>query len=72
MGPENANGCTRDAENVLGFEFLDRYHKDGDEFLSHIIKVTGDETWVSFVNVEIKQSKKWMCTHSQNKLKKFK
>jgi hypothetical protein len=29
--------------------FLERYHKDGDEFLSHTIQVTGDETWVSLV-----------------------
>jgi hypothetical protein len=35
--------------------------------------VTGDETWVSFVNVETKeQSKQWMRTHSPNKPKKFK
>jgi hypothetical protein len=34
--------------------FLERYYKDGDELLSHIVGVTGDETWVSFVNVEIK------------------
>jgi hypothetical protein len=53
--------------------FLERYHKDGNEFLSHSIQVTGDETCISFVNVEIKQqSKQWMHTHSPNKLKKFK
>jgi hypothetical protein len=35
--------------------------------------VTGDTTWVSFVNVETKeQSKQWMHTYSPNKLKKFK
>jgi hypothetical protein len=34
--------------------FLERYHKDGDEFLSHIVQITGDETWVSVVNVGIK------------------
>jgi Fe2+ transport system protein B len=52
---------------------LEQYHKDGDELLSHIIRVTVDETWVSFVNVETKeQSKQWMCTHSPNKSKKFK
>jgi hypothetical protein len=34
---------------------LERYHKDGDEFLSHIIQVTGDETEDSFVNVESKE-----------------
>jgi hypothetical protein len=52
---------------------LERHHKDGDEFLNHIVRVTGDETWVSFVNVETKQqSKQWMHTHSPNKPKKFK
>jgi hypothetical protein len=53
--------------------FLEQYHKDGDEFLNHIIQVTDDETWVSFVNAETKeQSKQWMHTHSPNKLKTFK
>jgi type VI protein secretion system component VasA len=43
--------------------FSERYHKDGEEFLHHIVRVTGDETWVSFVNVETKeQSKQWMHT----------
>jgi hypothetical protein len=53
--------------------FLHRYHKDGDEYPSHIVRVTGDETWVSFVNAETEeQSKQWMQTHSPNKPKKFK
>jgi hypothetical protein len=53
--------------------FLEQYHNDNDEFLNHIVQVTGDETWVSFVNVESKeQSKQWMHTHSPNKPKKFK
>jgi hypothetical protein len=51
--------------------FLERSYKDGDEFLNHIVK--GNETWVSFVNVETKeQSKQWRHTHSPNKPKKFK
>jgi histone-lysine N-methyltransferase SETMAR len=51
--------------------FLQRYHDEGDEFLDKI--VTGDETWVKFVNVETKeQSRQWMNTHSQNKPRKFK
>jgi hypothetical protein len=50
--------------------FLKRYHKAGDEFLNHIVQVTGDETWVSFVNVKTKeQPKQWMHTHSPNKPK---
>jgi hypothetical protein len=53
--------------------FLEQYHKDGDEFLSHIVGVTGDETCLSFVNVETKEeSMQWMHIHSPNKLKVFK
>jgi hypothetical protein len=37
----------------LALLLLEQYQKDSDEFLSHI--VTGDETWVSFVNVETKE-----------------
>jgi hypothetical protein len=53
--------------------FLQRYHKDSDEFLSHVVRVTGDETWVSSVNGETeKQSKQWMNTYPPNKLEKCK
>ena len=53
------------------FTFLQRYWEEGDEFLDRI--VTGDETWVQFVNAETKdQSEQWMHTHSTNKPKKFK
>jgi hypothetical protein len=53
--------------------FLERYHKHGDEFLNHIVRVTGDGTWVSFVNVETKeQSKQWVHTCSPYKPKHFK
>jgi Mn-dependent DtxR family transcriptional regulator len=44
--------------------FLQRYYKDGDQFLNHIVGVTADETK--------EQSNQWMHTHSPNKLKKFK
>jgi hypothetical protein len=51
---------------------LKRYHKDGDEFLSHIVGVTGDKTWASFVNVKTKkQPKQWVHTHSPKKPKNF-
>jgi hypothetical protein len=53
--------------------FLEWWHKGGDEFLNHIGRVTGDETWVPFVNVETKeQSKEWIHTLLRNKTKKFK
>jgi hypothetical protein len=52
--------------------FLEQYRKDGNEFLNHIVHVTGDETWVSSANAETKeQSKQWMRTHSPNMPKKF-
>jgi hypothetical protein len=47
MGSENSHGCAQNAENGCGFDFLEWYHKDGDEFLSHILRVRGDKTWVS-------------------------
>jgi hypothetical protein len=56
---------------ALALTFLERYHKDVEEFLNHIIQVTGDETWVSFVNVETKeQSKQWMHIHSPTQAEK--
>jgi hypothetical protein len=56
---------------VSALTFLQRYHDEGDEFLDKT--VTGDETWVKFVNVEtIEQSRQWMHTHSPNKPRKFK
>jgi hypothetical protein len=50
IGSENACGCTQNAENGFGFDFLDQNHKDSNKFLSHI--VTGDETQISFMNPE--------------------
>jgi hypothetical protein len=53
--------------------YLEWYHKDGDEFLKHIVRVICGETWLSFVNDETKeQSKQLMHRHSPNKPKKFK
>jgi hypothetical protein len=54
------------------FTFSEQYHKNGDEFLNHIIQITGDETCVSFVNAGTKEQSKKMHTHSPNMLKKFK
>jgi hypothetical protein len=38
--------------------FFEQYHKDGNEFLNHIVQVTGDESWVTSVNVETKEQSK--------------
>jgi hypothetical protein len=42
-------GAHKTQRMVSALTFLERYHKDGDEFVNHIVRVTGDETWVSFV-----------------------
>jgi hypothetical protein len=44
-------------------DFLEWYHKDGDQFLSHIIQVTGNETWISFVNAENQRAVKGVDVH---------
>jgi hypothetical protein len=53
MGSENAVTVGHKTQRMASsfVDFLKRCHKDGDEFLNHIVRVTGDETWVSFVNV---------------------
>jgi hypothetical protein len=74
-GSEKAYGSAQNAKNGFGFDFfLERYHKDGDEFLNHIVRVTDDETWLSFVNAETnEQSMQWMnIVYSPNKQKNFK
>jgi hypothetical protein len=43
---ENAHGWAQNVENVFGFGVLARYHKGG------------DETWVSFANIETKEPSK--------------
>jgi hypothetical protein len=75
MGSENAHGCPQNSGNGFFFDFSERCHKDGDEFLNHIVRVTSNETWVLSMNVETEssqQSKQWMHTHPPNKPKKFK
>jgi hypothetical protein len=52
---------------ISAFTSLEWYYKDCNEFLSHTARVTGDETWVSFVNFESTEwSKQWMHTHPLN------
>jgi hypothetical protein len=52
-------GAHKTQKIALALTFsLQRYHKNGVEFLNQIVRVTGDETWVSFVNVETKERSK--------------
>jgi hypothetical protein len=55
MGSENAHGAHKMWGHNFDFDFFEWYYEDGDEFLSHTIRVTGDRTWVLFVNVETKE-----------------
>jgi hypothetical protein len=50
-----ANGCAQKAENGFGFYFFRAVPQDGNELINHILRVTGDGTWVSFVNVKTKE-----------------
>jgi hypothetical protein len=50
---------------VSALIFLERYNKDGDEFLSHILRVTDNETWVS------KSSQSSGCAHIHQTDRKF-
>ncbi|GFV60698.1 uncharacterized protein TNCV_4180341 [Trichonephila clavipes] len=48
---------------ACALDFLDRYHKEGAQFLERI--VTGDETWVSHITPESKhQSMEWRIRNS--------
>ncbi|GFS76299.1 mariner Mos1 transposase [Trichonephila clavipes] len=53
---------------TCALDFLDRYHKEGDQFLERI--VTGYETWVSHITPESKrQSMAWRHTNSPVRVK---
>jgi hypothetical protein len=56
--PKILTGAHKTQKMASALTFLGLYHKDGDEFLNHIIRVTGDETWVSYVNVETTEQSK--------------
>jgi hypothetical protein len=57
-------------DSTLTFFFLERYHKDGDELLSHIVRIRGDETWVSFMMLKPKSSQGSGFTHIQQTSRK--
>jgi hypothetical protein len=43
--PKMLTGANKSQRMVsFGFAFLERHHKYGNEFLSHIVRITGDET----------------------------
>jgi transposase len=66
--PRMLTGVHKTQRMASALTLLEWYHKDGDKFPNHSLRVTDDEIWVSFVNVGTKeQSKQWMHTHSPNK-----
>jgi hypothetical protein len=44
--PEILTGVHKTQTIMSALSFLEQYHEGGDELLSHIIQVTGDETWI--------------------------
>ncbi|GFU71484.1 uncharacterized protein TNCV_1672801 [Trichonephila clavipes] len=48
---------------ACALDFLDRYHKEGDQFLERI--VTRDETWVSHITPESKRQS-MECRHTNS------
>jgi histone-lysine N-methyltransferase SETMAR len=64
--PKMLTGEHKAQRMASALTFLEGYHKDGDEFLNHIIRLTGDETWVSFVDHV------WITHIHQRSRKKFK
>jgi hypothetical protein len=55
VGSEKAYAYEKDANNGCSFDILQRCHKAGGEFLNNIVRVTGDETWLLFLNVETEE-----------------
>jgi hypothetical protein len=56
MGSSNAHECIQYAENGFGFDFfLSDTKKMAINFSITYIMLTGDETWISFVNIETKE-----------------
>ena len=67
MGSKKSYPRTQNETYGISLSFLERYEKDGDEFLTHI--VTGDETWVCYVTQESKQQSMQRHTTSPTKTK---
>jgi hypothetical protein len=52
-------------------DILERHHKDDDEFLNHIIRVTDDEIWILFMDVvESKEQSSSGRTHIHQTIRK--
>jgi hypothetical protein len=72
--PKMSGKMVHNAEN--GFLRLLHFQrdttKDGYACLNHLVRLTGDATWVSIVNLETEeQSKQWMRTLSPNEQETF-
>jgi hypothetical protein len=56
--PKMFTGAQKTQRTASALTFFERYHKDDDEFLNHVVRLRGGETWVSFVNAEIEEQSK--------------
>jgi hypothetical protein len=55
MGLKMPVGVHKMQRTASALNFFERYHKHGDEFLNHVVQITGNETWVPFMDVKIKE-----------------
>jgi hypothetical protein len=53
--PKMLTGGHKTKRMTAALTYFERYHKDGNGFLSYIVRITDDETSAVFVNVEIKE-----------------
>jgi hypothetical protein len=44
MGSKNVQWCTQNTDIGFGFDFLELYHKHGNECLKHTVQLAADET----------------------------
>jgi hypothetical protein len=50
----------------LALTFLEQYHKNGNEFISYTVQISGDKAWFHFLMAKPKSSKSSGCTHSHH------
>jgi hypothetical protein len=67
IGSEMLMGAHETQRMASALTFLERYHEDSDEFLRHIVRITSDETWISFLNIANERAVKAVDAHTFTK-----
>lgn len=62
--PKQLSSVHKARRMEIAHSFLSPHEEEGEEFLDKII--SGDETWISFINVETEKAlKQWMHPHTE-------